>query len=184
VLPDDERPEVSVFEAGDGAWRMEDAETARPVADGEIVIAAGEAWQLDLAGAAGETLEETGGRSSLAEVTLRFQVSRDEEHVALTVAGGGRETPLPPRSYHYMLLTLARARIAERGAAASEQGWVEREALCRMLATDEYKLNVDICRARKQMAALGILGAASIIERRPGTGLVRIGIARIEVTRL
>lgn len=184
LLPDDEHPRVSVFEAGDGTWRLEGADADRAVGDREVVQVDGEAWELDLPGAEAETLEAGGAAPSLSQVGLRFRVSRDEEHVELVVLDGRRETALPSRSHHYLLLTLARARLAERGAPPGEQGWVDREALCRMLGTDEYKLNVDICRARKQLATLGLHGAANVVERRPGSGLVRIGVDRLEVGRL
>jgi hypothetical protein len=52
-----------------------------------------------------------------------------------------------------------------------------------MLATDEYRLNVDVCRARKQFAAAGLLGGATIVERRQGTGRMRLGVALFEIER-
>lgn len=184
LLPDDEHPRVSVFEASDGTWRLEGADAEGAVGDREVVQVDGEAWELDLPGDEAETLEAGGAAPTLSQVGLKFRVSRDEEHVEVVVLEGQRETALPSRSHHYLLLTLARARLEERGAPAGEQGWVDREALCRMLRTDEYKLNVDICRARKQLAALGLHGAANVVERRPGSGLVRIGVDRLEVARL
>jgi hypothetical protein len=51
------------------------------------------------------------------------------------------------------------------------------------LATDELRLNVDVFRARKQFAALGIQGAANIVDRRTGTGRIRLGVERVEVRR-
>jgi len=62
--------------------------------------------------------------------------------------------------------------------------WLERDELCRMLATDELRLNVDVCRARKQFSALGIQGAASIVDRRMGTGRIRLGVERVDVRRM
>jgi hypothetical protein len=38
-----------------------------------------------------------------------------------------------------------------------------------------------VFRARKQLAKLGVLGAATIVERRAGTGQLRIGLAEIEI---
>jgi len=55
-------------------------------------------------------------------------------------------------------VTLARAPLAVAGVPERERGWLERDELCRMLATDELRLNVEVCRARKQFAALGIQG--------------------------
>jgi hypothetical protein len=46
---------------------------------------------------------------------------------------------------------------------------------------DVMKLNVEIYRLRKQFAEMGIQGAAGLIERRPGTYEVRIGVPDVEV---
>ncbi|MFT3771199.1 MAG: hypothetical protein QM820_37770 [Minicystis sp.] len=108
-------------------------------------------------------------------------MSRDEEHVDVTVIHEGRETALAPRAYHYLLVTLARARLDDRDAPPAERGWVDREALCRMLATDRVRLNNDVFRLRKQLAALGIHGAADIIARRADAGQLRLGIERVDV---
>ena len=96
----------------------------------------------------------------------------------------GKATALPPRSHHYLLLTLARALLADDAASAAERGWVDSQALCRMLATDPRSLNVDVFRARRQLASLGVHGAAGIIARRTAAGQLRLGTDRIEVTRL
>ncbi len=129
-----------------------------------------------------ETLE--GELLCLDGVHLKIGVSRDEEHVVVTVVHGNQHQVLSPRSYHYLLATLARLRLKDRGLPESEQGWVDRETLCRMLATDDNKLNVDIHRARKQLSTLSIQDAARVVERRPGTGLVRLGIQSVEVFTL
>ncbi|HZH18494.1 MAG TPA: hypothetical protein VE057_29365 [Archangium sp.] len=79
---------------------------------------------------------------------------------------------------------LARIRLGEHALRESEQGWVEREELCRMLGTDANKLNVDIHRVCKQFSALRIQDAAAVVERRPGAGMVRLGVPRVEVFTL
>ena len=61
---------------------------------------------------------------------------------------------------------LARIRLGEHALRESEQGWGEREGLCRMLGTDV------------------IQDAAAVVERRPGTGMVRLGVPRVEVFTL
>jgi hypothetical protein len=58
---------------------------------------------------------------------------------------------------------------------------VERDTPCQLLATDSNKLNVDIHRVRKQLSTLGIQDAASVVERRPGTGHLRLGVRSVEV---
>ncbi|WP_437683505.1 FHA domain-containing protein [Sorangium sp. So ce131] len=181
ALPSEAEPAVTIYEDAAGRWMAEREHATEPVADDELVVVGGEAFRLELPSGTSATVESAAG-VALDAVALRFAVSRDEEHVELTVIAGDRAIPLAPRSYHYLLLTLARLWLAEEGAPPRDRGWVDRKTLCRMLATDELKLNVDICRARKQLGALGIHGAAAIVARRPGTGQIRIGVERITVT--
>lgn len=182
VLPDDEQPLASLFLDGGGRWVLESGEERRHVVDQERLPLGGEEWVLELPTATTETLE--GDVSGLGGIHLKIGVSRDEEHVVVTVVHGQKHTVLPPRSYHYLLATLARVRLREHELPESEQGWVERDTLCQMLATDSNKLNVDIHRVRKQFSTLGIQDAASVVERRPGTGHLRLGVRSVEVFSL
>jgi hypothetical protein len=184
VLPEDDRPELSVLEDAMGRWIVEGEEGPRPVADHAIVIAGGEAWTLELPSADAPTWQPGALGPALETIHLRLAVSRDEERIEATVLHEGATMRLPPRSHHYLLVTLARARLHDRRGAAEDRGWVDRDELCRMLATDVGKLNVDIFRARKQLVTLGIHGAAGIIARREGTGQIRIGTERVEVIAL
>jgi hypothetical protein len=184
VLPDDDHPELSIFEDHTGLWVAEDADGSRKVADRDIVVADGEGWILDLPSSADATVEPSGALVTLETISINFAVSRDEEHVEVTVVHDGVPSSLPIRTHHYLLLTLARAALADESASAAERGWIDREQLCRMLATDPRRLNVDVFRVRKQFADMGIHGAAGIIARRPGTGQLRLGTQRVEVHRL
>ncbi|MEO5730054.1 MAG: FHA domain-containing protein, partial [Byssovorax sp.] len=166
VLPDDETPRALLVEQHDGSWAVEAQGTARLASDRETIVVDGEAWLLDLPERTTSTAGGSAGDLTLSTIALRFAVSRDEERVDITVVCPDREIELPARSYHYMLVTLARARLAAAEAPPRERGWLDRSDLCRMLATDELRLNVEVCRARKQFSALGIQGAASIVDRR------------------
>lgn len=185
VVPDPEHPRLSLMESQDGTWVLEMDEEARPAVNREVVVVDGEAWSLDLPTPTGPTVDEAEGGSESAKLLLRFRVSQDEEHVQVTVIHAGGEVSLPPRSYHYFLLTLARTRVADAraGVPPSEQGWIGRDELCRMLATDELRLNVDVYRARKQLSATGIRGAANVIERLPKTGRMRLSTGLIKIER-
>jgi hypothetical protein len=183
VLPDDEVPQASLFPLEGGQWVLELGEERRRMKDQDRLWVGGSEWVVELPIAATETLEEADA-PTLGEVRLRIGVSRDEEHVEVAVVLRDGERMLPPRSSQYLLATLARLRLAEHALAPSEQGWVDREELCRMLATDTNKLNVDIHRVRKQFGALGIQDAAGVVERRPGTGQVRLGVRHVEVFTL
>lgn len=183
LLPDDEHPRASLFEGGDGAWMLETASESFAVSDGEVVLIDGERWRLDLP-VASATMDVGSQTMTIGAIALKIGVSADEERVEIRVVRSAEETLLPPRSYHYLLLTLARARLSGASAPEAERGWLERADLCRMLKTDEYRLNVDICRIRKQFATVGIQKASDVVQRRAGTGLLRLGVERVSVHRV
>ncbi|MEZ4293625.1 MAG: FHA domain-containing protein [Polyangiaceae bacterium] len=182
-LPDDERPLASVFEDATGRWMIETSEERRPVHDQEVIDLEGEVFTLHVPAAEAETWQPSAANASIETVHLRFTVSRDEERVETTVVTGDTSRVLPSRSHHYLLVTLARAWLNEASRPFAERGWVGRDALCKMLGTDLNRLNVDIHRARKQLATLDIQGAANLIERRQDTGEIRIGVRSVEVAR-
>jgi hypothetical protein len=182
VLPNDEAPVASVFLDGHGRWVLEMGESRQHVHDHEQLLLGDEAWILELPTVTVETLERDA--PTLEAVHMKIGVSRDEEHVVVTVEHEGRRHVLPTRSYHYLLATLARLRLKEHEFPESERGWVERQALCQMLKTDSNKLNVDIHRVRKQLSTVGIQDAADVVERRQGTGLLRLGVRSVEVFSL
>lgn len=182
ALPDDDEPAVTIFEDPSGRWVLDGEERTEVVEDRAVVVVRGESWLLDLP-SLGETTLEVASALALDAAVLRFVVTRDEEHVEVSLVHEGRTIELPPRSFHYLLLTLARARLAESDLPEEERGWIDRDTLCRMLAVDPLKLNVDVCRARKQLATTGVVGAAEIVARRPTTGQLRLGASRIVVER-
>ncbi|APR79436.1 FHA domain protein [Minicystis rosea] len=184
VLPDEDRPEVSIFEDAIGRWVAEHGDETRVVRANEVVVADGDGWIVDLPTTAGPTWEASAFAPTLESITLSFAVSRDEEHIEVTVLHSGKAEKLPPRSHHYLLLTLARARIDDPSSSPGERGWVDRDELCRMLATEPGMLNVDVFRARRQLAEMGVHGAAGIVARRPGTGQLRLGTDRVVVGKL
>ena len=78
---------------------------------------------------------------------------------------------------------LARQRLADASASIpdSEQGWLWPDNLARMLGCTPNHLNVSIHRIRKEFAALGVFDGAGLVERRGGTGPVRLGVRQIDV---
>jgi len=53
-----------------------------------------------------------------------------------------------------------------------------------MLGLEPNVLNVQIFRARKQLAAAGFEDAAQLVERRPGARQLRLGTGRLRVRTL
>ncbi len=183
ALPDDDHVELTLSRAADGRWRVEATDGAvRFVADGDVVEAGGARWRLHLPA----VLPPTVASDRIANLALGFRVSPDEEHVDVTLSTGAVERPLRPRSHHYLLLTLARERLADAeratpARAEGERGWVTEERLASMLRLDRQTVKVQIHRARQELAAHGVPDAAGIVERRAGTGQLRIGVARLSV---
>ena len=174
ALPNYECPEVVVFADPGGRWILEAGESdARQIEDGEVVQAGGASWRVRLPHSQEGTAALERG-VNLDTVTLRFAVSRDEEHVQMTAVSASDEIHLEAREHSYVLLTLARARLEDAALPPSEQGWVDRDTLLRMLGLDGNALNVAIYRARGQLSASGIEGAAGVVEVRRGQR--RIGV--------
>ncbi len=118
------------------------------------------------------------------DVTLQFQVSPDEEHIQVRVIAEGVRKELRARSFDYMLLALARARIIDAASgdlAPEEQGWVYADELAKDLGMDVSHVNVDIYRARRRFAAAGVQGADEMLERRTQTRALRLGCGRVEI---
>lgn len=186
-LPDGDAPLVTVFERG-GTWISERDEVQSPVRDQQVIQVGTTAWLLELPPprAAGSVATTRRGDASLIELEasiLRFRVSKDEEYVELTLIHGTNQLAIPARSHHYVLLLLARRRAedARNGLPPGEQGWMYADELGRELDATRTKLNLDICRARRQLAELGVSGAGNLIERRSTTRQLRLGCARTEI---
>lgn len=173
-----------VTEDGEQYW-LEATGERTAVADREVVNVQGEQWRLSLPDLSRESMRTMSAEHLFwaGRTTLRFEVSRDEEHVQVSLLDDNSEVPLRSRSFDYMLLLLARARLADRGAGTplSEQGWVYADVVARGLGVEASHLNVDIFRARRRFAAAGVTDADDTIERRQTTRQLRLGFRDVEL---
>jgi len=179
LLPTTEEPECVVYFDPEEGWMVDDGEAPRAISDGDSVRTSEENWTLYVASTLSATFEAQVEMPELADLKAAFSVSRDEEWVQVTLLGpGGWRVELEPRVYHYMLLTLARIRLAdhERGLSDGELGWVHREELARMLRVSPRTLTVHLCRAHRQVGDAGVLGATSLFEHRPSVRQLRLRI--------
>ena len=191
ALPSEDNPEVVAYRDAVGDWLVEQGGGAARLSDRSTVHAGGRDFLLRVPDLIAATWDITAPAPHLATLTLRFSVSRDEEYVALTAHGEHHVIDLGARAHHQVLLVLARSRLEDRksrpaGARGtqsleSSEGWVYQDELADKLAMDETHLNVAVFRCRRQLAEAGIIGAASIIERRRPTREVRLGVAQIEI---
>jgi len=182
-IPSDSEPEMTVFRDVDGAWKLEGADGQLDVIEsGRNYAIAGRQWRVSFP-------EVVGPTHSLADlvvplsVKLVFAVSRDEEHVEVFAHVGERATSLGSRGHNYLLLTLARARLADQqlGFAEAACGWVYLDELLRAMCVERTQLNIDIFRIRQHFAKAGLQEAINVIERRPATRQLRLGTALLAV---
>ncbi|MCB9797654.1 MAG: FHA domain-containing protein [Alphaproteobacteria bacterium] len=170
LLPDDEAPEWSVSVQGAG-WLAEGLEGARPVGNGDVLRAGGATWRLMLPTPLAPTSQADDGLMALA-----FRVSADEETVEIDLLAGQRRQLVPSQSFSYLLLTLGRQRAADAALPLDQQGWVDAGELARMLRLSTSTVNVYVHRARKAFGRLSATLGPSLIERRTGSGQLRLGL--------
>jgi hypothetical protein len=182
VLPNDEDPRLVVYEDGDGGWILEtDGEPAACVGDQRVQVDDA-AWRLLLpASSPTSPVDSTWARSaskSIETLGLDFTVSQDEEHVDTVALIGGARHTLRPRVHHFLLLQLARVRLADgaEGLSDAERGWAYTEDLCKQLQMRPAALNLHMLRARQELAALGVEGVGRLFERRRLSGQVRLTV--------
>jgi pSer/pThr/pTyr-binding forkhead associated (FHA) protein len=183
LLPSANKPLATLFLDDDKGWYLEMGDETRPAIDHEMITLDGESFVLEIPTGDIETLRSDENAPRLESIMLRFAVAPDEEDVETTLIIEGKPHKVAPRRYHYLLATLARIWIAEKEVPHSLRGWVDRDKLCKSLDIDVTKLNVEIYRARRQLAEFGVQGAMRLVERRHGTHEIRIGVSNVEVVR-
>jgi hypothetical protein len=185
LLPNADAPRASVS-LHQRQWMLELDSDVNPIEDGAVVTVDGRSYTLQLpspdpTSCMTSTIE---GYTQDASPRISFEVSLDEEYVSITIHAHSESRRLPARAHNYMLLVLARLRLDDkaRGIAEPECGWTHTRELARMLNTSVDTLNVDIHRVRHAVSQIGVLGSdTSIVERRRGTGQLRLGIADISL---
>lgn len=171
-------------ENGTDYW-LEHAGAKRSIVDRQVVEVEGRRWRISIPplDESGHTVTADGVLLS-RDVKLQFQVSPDEEHVLVRILADGVRKELRGRSFDYMLLALARARLNDAASgelSPEEQGWVYADELAKDLGMDVSHVNVDIYRARRRFASAGIQGAEEMLERRSQTRALRLGCGSVEI---
>jgi FHA domain len=187
ALPSSDDPRATIYRTIDGGWVLESADEApRSLTDLQTFEAVGRLWRFSCADMPPATLaSQVDARSlRLDDVELTFAVSRDEEHVHLAMTHGGRAVDMGSRKHNYLLLTLARRRLEERGQGLPETscGWIDQEELAHDPSMAPPQLNIDVFRLREHFAKAGVMDAMGLVERRPGQ--LRVGTGRITITTL
>lgn len=179
-LPNDAEPLACIYRSPSGQWVEETKEGVTLLNNGDTVYIGGHAWRLMCAEERLNTLVPT------SQVTcMKFQASLDEEHVFLTLQRGRATFDLGEQTYHYLLMLLARQRLADAASelALEAHGWVDIDSLVRQLDMDKAHLHIHVFRLRKQFepaVAQGFL-QQDFIER--GKRGLRLGHVAVEIWR-
>ncbi|MEI9953496.1 MAG: hypothetical protein WDO74_32080 [Pseudomonadota bacterium] len=184
-LPSAESPDCVLYQGVDGSWLLElPNQSTLPIADDETFQFANARWRFCCPQALGSTTAAD-VESDLAESSLLFRVSSDEEFVELSLQYANRLLALGARQHNFLLLTLARARLADAASqlAAADCGWVYKEQLAQGLLMTSQQVDGEVFRIRRHFGHHGVPQAATIIERRPGTTQLRIGMARLQIIK-
>lgn len=185
-LPSSNDPRVTIYRGKHG-WIIEQPDSVSSIANGQRFEVDKEVWRFccpenvritDLASEPNEL--------SIRVLTLAFSVSSDEEHVQLRIVAGQRVFDLGARNHNYLLLTLARQRLADElnGELEPRCGWMYQDEVLRDPNLSPQHINLDVFRIRQQFAAAGVHDAACIVERRPKTKQIRIAKCAISIDRV
>lgn len=187
ALPSAEDPRVTIYATPEGGWVLEQPESIIQIANRQTFEVARQTFRFSCPDKASKTaLADPMAELEVRHLHLLFSVSRDEEFVQLRVAYGVHQFDLGSRQHNYLLLTLARRRrddVAE-GLPEAACGWLYLEDLEHDPMMAQAQVNIDVFRIRKQFAAIGVLDPANVIERRPRTKQVRLGVPRFSIVTL
>jgi hypothetical protein len=185
ALPSPESPLVSLYRNIMAEWVVERDGEILPAEDLALIRTGGDVFRVYLP-VPGEETVRLRPAPRIATIGLSFRHSLDEEDVRIAVLDDRGEAiaTLENRAHHYLLLVLARQRLADAALPAEQQGWLYQEELVRMLRTDDSGLNLHVFRGRKALAQAGVEDAATLIERRSGSRQLRIGVSDLAVGAL
>lgn len=181
LLPSDSAPELALHLCPDREqWFSDSVETGEetgPHEHGDLIRINNVDWKFLLIAEDDVTTVVSSNQITLDDVIFRFDLSQDEESANLTLVDNGVELELGERSHHYLLVHLLRHRLQ----SGDDIGWLDTQLLMKELGLEETHLNIQIFRARKQVASAlpTVTGHSKLIERRRGA--LRLGIKNFEI---
>jgi hypothetical protein len=185
ALPSSSDPLSTLYLDHDGAWKIErESGEVEIVVDGQIIDCGGRKFRFSCPTST-SAIETVSLLSRSATPLLCFVVSSDEDFVEVTLEYAERKVSLGSRSHNYLLLTLARQMLADRAASLPEAscGWMDKEALAEGFKTSPQQVDGEVFRIRKHFAQHGLPESIHIIERRPRTKQIRIGLGHFRIER-
>ncbi len=193
ILPDEEHPQVIIdCDESLNWWKTEKNSTVQLKRGDKIVIGT-DTWIF----VQNDTISETEDLLSISkDLILIINLSADEEHIHMQLEDehkGIIDLSKRPRSYDFLVLTLARKRLEDfkLGYSQADQGWIHVDELSRIISKeimkeiDFFYINLLIHRFRKKLVEIPDIAndSVQIIQRRPGTGYIRLEYARFRILK-
>lgn len=180
---------ATVVEHVDGDWWLETGERSELLRDGDTFLLDGASWRLHAASCVAATEQHSHGDSlsgaPLGGAQLELYAPPELETAELVIRVGdrvvrshGRRERLLAKLVEFRLMDLNDSRIHP-----AEHGWVYADDLCTWLDLESIeRINVEVYRIRKHMIRIGIPNGASVVQRRRGTGQLRVGTDNISLS--
>lgn len=183
-LPSSQNPEHTLYLDHDGSWRLERADgEIEVVVDGQLIECGGRQFRFCCPASTSTTEALT--TAAPGEPTLCFVVSSDEDFVELALEYPERRVPLGSRSHNYLMLTLARQKLADLAQNLPEAscGWMDKDELADGFKMTPQQVDGEVFRIRKHFTQHGLPESTTVIERRPRTKQIRLGLSRLRIER-
>ncbi|WP_062052663.1 FHA domain-containing protein [Aquimarina longa] len=174
AFPNEKSPDVFIYPA-EGVWKLETKENVLDLVHDTTYKINGEEYTY----IENRILEDTMDNGYVVNnAYFQFLLSSDEEHIRVKIIIENQELDLGERVHNYILLALARKRLADvrMGCVFNDQGWITIDELLEDMSKefgkelDTYYLNLKIYRIRKLLMDTKPYGYlfSNIIERRHG----------------
>jgi len=180
---------ATVVEHVDGDWWLEAGERSELLRDGDTFVLNDVRWLLHIANSVAATQEQGALDPALGAplggAQLELYAPSQLDTAELTVRLGdkvirshGRRERLLAKLVEFRLMDQKDPRIHP-----AEHGWVYADDLCTWLDLESIeRINVEVYRLRKHMIRSGVPNGASIVQRRRGTGQLRVGTHNITLS--
>ncbi len=165
ILPNEAHPECQILKQGE-SWVFEHNDETQTIKENFECYIDGKSWIFF----PNDLIQETKFYDKISDEKpkLNFHVSRNEEHIQLTVELGGKCFDLGHKTHHYLLLEMARHQLDDSTTSAKERGWMSNELLLNNMKIDINHLNIQIYRARATLRKCSAHWGQQLIERRRG----------------
>ena len=178
ILPNETKAECQIIQRGQ-QWFFEKEHEHFLISEGFSFFMEGMNWQFYPNYLLQETEYFVDQTQEIPEIT--FNVSRNEEHVGIVFRYQNETFNLNRKSYHYLILELARRWLADTEAKDSDRGWMSNALILHELGIEINHLNIQIFRIRNAIKEFSPHWSQHLIERRRGE--IRLHKSSIDIQK-